>query len=47
MLTPAAWRETRSSNPAYHDLGELVPNFLCWSIRIHDLHAARFFSGER
>ena len=36
-----------SSHPAYHDLGELVPDLVRWSIRIHDRHAAGLFSCER
>jgi len=47
MLTPAAWGAARSSHPAYHDLSDLVPDFMRRSIRIHDRHATRRFGGER
>ena len=36
-----------SSYPAYHDLGELVPDLVRWSIRIDDCHAVRLFGSER
>ncbi len=38
---------TLSSHPAYHDLGELVPDLVRWSIRIDDRHAVRLFGCER
>jgi hypothetical protein len=47
MLAPAARQATLSSCPAYHDLGDLVPDFLRGPIRIHDRHATGLFSGER
>ena len=47
MLSRAAWKMTLSSHPIYHDLGELVPDLVRWSIRIHDRHAVRLFGGER
>jgi hypothetical protein len=47
MLPRAAWMMTLSNDPAYHDLGEFVPDLVRWSIRIDDCHAARLFSCER
>ena len=35
-----------SSYPAYHDLGELVPDLVRWSIRIHDRYPVRLFGSE-
>jgi len=47
MLTPAAWGALLSSDPAYHDLSEIVPDCLRGSICIHDRHPGRLFSGKR